>query len=69
MKNRDHAARRFVVISGGNTITYDMRQDGSMVCLKPATGKFIRMEIFQGQDGAAIFLIISIIKYLHRYQL
>jgi hypothetical protein len=59
-----------VVISGGNTITYDMRQDGSMVCLNPTgNGKFIRMEIFQGQDGAAIFLIISIIKYLHRYQL
>ena len=30
-----YAARRFVVISGGNTITFDMRQDGSMVCLNP----------------------------------
>lgn len=30
-----YAARRFVVISGGNVITYDMRQDGSMVCLNP----------------------------------
>lgn len=29
------AARRFIVISGGNTITYDMRQDGSLVCLNP----------------------------------
>lgn len=31
----DYAARRFVVISGGNTITFDMRQNGSMVCLNP----------------------------------
>lgn len=30
-----YAARRFIVISGGNTITYDMRQDGSMACLNP----------------------------------
>jgi len=29
------AARRFIVISGGNTITFDMRQDGSMVSLNP----------------------------------
>lgn len=30
------AARRFIVISGGNTTTFDMRQDGSMVSLNPA---------------------------------
>ncbi|WP_419721770.1 hypothetical protein [Pantoea anthophila] len=29
------AARRFIVISGGNTTTFDMRQDGSMVSLNP----------------------------------
>ncbi|WP_410477738.1 hypothetical protein [Pantoea sp.] len=30
-----YAARRFVVVSGGNTITFDMRQDGSFVSLNP----------------------------------
>jgi hypothetical protein len=60
-----------VVISGGNTSTFDMRQDGSMVCLNPTGNWQIYPDgnISGTRWGGYFFLIISIIKYLHRYQL
>jgi hypothetical protein len=55
-----YAARRFVVISGGNTITYDMRQDGSMVCLNPTgMANLSGWKYFRDKMGGYLFDYIN----------